>query len=84
MSEAAKWFLKAAEQGHPRAQLKIGLMYDKGEGVKQDPVEAAKWYRRAASQGYAPAQFNLGFAYDTGDSLAAPRGRCCRRGTSAR
>ena len=48
--EAAKWFLKAAEQGNAEAQLNIGLMYDNGEGVQQDKMEAAKWYRKAAEQ----------------------------------
>ena len=50
-AEAFKWFRKAAEQGHAKAQYNLGLMYDKGQGVPQDYAEAVKWYRLAAEQG---------------------------------
>ena len=35
-AEAAKWFLKAAEQDFPLAQFNLGLMYVGGIGVPQD------------------------------------------------
>lgn len=41
--EAAKWYLKAAEQGHKIAQLKTGRMYLEGRGVQQDYIEAWAW-----------------------------------------
>ena len=59
--EAMKWFLKAAEHGHARAQNAIGRMYNFGEGVKQDYQEAMKWYLKAAEQGDAHAQHNIGY-----------------------
>jgi hypothetical protein len=31
-----RWWLKAAEQGHPDAQYKLGHAYSDGEGVGQD------------------------------------------------
>jgi TPR repeat protein len=37
---------KAADQGNAPAQIRLGFMYAKGEGVAQDYVEAAKWYRK--------------------------------------
>lgn len=40
---AAKWFHKAAEQGEPRAQNYLGMIYEKGDGVKKDPVAAHMW-----------------------------------------
>ncbi len=55
-----------ARQGDANAQLFVGLMYDKGQGVPQDYAEAAKWYRKAAEQGYAAAQYNLGIMYYKG------------------
>ena len=58
-AEAMKWYLKAANQGSLAAQYNIGIMYDKGQGVKQDYSEANKWYQKAAEQGYTPAQSNL-------------------------
>ena len=68
--EAVKWFRKAAEQGHAKAQFNLGLCYDEGNGVTKDPVEAVKWYRKAAEQGDAKAQYNLGFCYYNGSGVA--------------
>ncbi|MDA9260795.1 sel1 repeat family protein, partial [Puniceicoccaceae bacterium] len=68
--EAAKWYRKAAEQGHVEAQYNLGYMYDFGYGgVPEDDTEAVKWYRKAAEQGYAQAQYNLGMAYYYGHGV---------------
>ena len=45
------------------------MMYQKGEGVKQDLSEAAKWYRKSAEQGKASAQLNLGMMYISGRGI---------------
>ena len=47
-SETWKSCQQAAEQGHPMAQYIFGVMYSKGDGVKQDDGEAVKWFRKAA------------------------------------
>lgn len=47
---ASLWFRKAAEQGHPAAQNRLGVMYERGEGVSPDLIEAYKWYTLAAEQ----------------------------------
>jgi TPR repeat protein len=57
-----------AEGGDAAAQFNVGLLYDTGQGVPEDPAAAAHWYRLAADQGYAKAQLNLG------DLYAADRG----------
>jgi TPR repeat protein len=62
----AAWYQKAADQGDAAAQCNLGVMYEKGRGVKKDETEAVKWFQKAADQGNAPAQFNLGFMYKTG------------------
>ena len=49
-----------ALQGHADAQINLGVMYDYGKGVVEDPEVAAHWYRRAAEQGNVSAQYNLG------------------------
>ena len=59
-AEAMKWYRKAADQGHARAQFNLGFMYYDYKGVRQNYAEAMKWYRKAAGQGHARAQFNLG------------------------
>jgi hypothetical protein len=55
-----------AEQGFAQAQINLGLMYTKGEGVPEDDAEAVRWYRLAAEQGFAQAQINLGYQYSNG------------------
>jgi TPR repeat protein len=50
-AEAAKYFRKAAEQGHVSAQNNLGVMYANGQGVTKDNYEAVKWFRKAAAQG---------------------------------
>lgn len=50
-TEAARWWLKSAEQSFPDAEMAIGDLYYKGEGVSQDYASAFKWFRRAALHG---------------------------------
>jgi TPR repeat protein len=58
--EAAKWFRKAAEQGHAKAQYFLYSLYRDGLGVAQDPTEASKWLHKAAVGGSDSAQYSLG------------------------
>ena len=55
-----------ASQGDVKAQVNLGELYSKGEGVPQDYEKAAQWYEKAAAQGFASAQVNLGVLYDKG------------------
>ena len=55
-----------AERGHPRAQYRLGKMYEYSRGLTQNDVKAVKWYTKAANQGVAAAQYKLGFMYDNG------------------
>jgi TPR repeat protein len=66
---AMKEWLPLAERGDADAQLNIGIMYERGDGVSQNVMEASKWYRLAADQGNAQAQNNLGFLYDNGEGV---------------
>lgn len=65
--EAYEWFEKAAEQGHPEAQYKLGLCYGEGKGVPFNSNEKAKWLRLAAEQEYVDAQVDLGMSYFSED-----------------
>lgn len=58
--EAYKWYLKAAECGHPCAQYFVALMYNEGRGVDKDDFMAARWLRRAAVRGNKNAQYLFG------------------------
>jgi TPR repeat protein len=46
---AADFYLRAAAQGDPFAQSRLGLIYDKGHGVPQDVVLSYKWLDLAAA-----------------------------------
>ncbi len=59
----------AAENGDADAQLRLGVMYDNGQGVAQDYAEAMTWFRRAAAQGNAGAQVALGVMYAGGQGV---------------
>jgi len=54
---------KSAEQGNATAQNRLGLLYNQGQGVPQDPLLAKQWFEKAAEQGDAGAQVNLGTLY---------------------
>jgi hypothetical protein len=36
--EAARWYRKAADQGHAQAQNNLGTMFEQGRGVAQSDV----------------------------------------------
>jgi tetratricopeptide (TPR) repeat protein len=57
---AYRWYLQAAEDGLPRAQVRIGEYYQHGEGRPRDLAEALTWYRRAADAGSARGMDYLG------------------------
>lgn len=63
---ALKELRPLAEQGHAKAQLKLGIMYSQGQGVPQDYVQGAKWVRLAAEQGDVDAQYTLSRMYFEG------------------
>ena len=67
---AAKVMISLAEgTDHPYAELWLGTMYAKGQGVKQDYEKAAKWLRSASEKGIAAAQYKLGIMYSLGQGV---------------
>jgi TPR repeat protein len=67
---AARIVTKAAEAGNAVAQLRLALMYDQGDGLKQSAKAAFGWYSRAASQGEPESQNQLGLFYELGEGVA--------------
>jgi len=53
------WYLKAAEQGHVKAERNVGHCYHDGEGTEQDDEMAKKWLRKAAKDGSDDARDEL-------------------------
>ena len=58
-----------AAKGEPRAQYAIGLIYDRGKGVKQNKETAVNWYRKAAEGGLPQAQYSMGMHYAKGEGV---------------
>lgn len=58
LNEAARWWLKSAEQGYAPAQREYGLV-----SRPANTSVAERWMLRAAGQGDTEAQFLLGVAY---------------------
>jgi FimV-like protein len=48
---AFKAYLEAGEGGYGLAQLKLGEIYDNGDGVQRDYQTSLKWYQKAREQG---------------------------------
>ena len=69
-TEAVKWYKRAAEQGHVKAQHYLGRLYEDGNGVSKDLSEALRWYKKAADQGYDHAQWYLGLCYHEGKGVS--------------
>ena len=53
---AAGWYRKAADGGHARATLNLGVLHAEGRGVRRDAAEAARLYALAAARGDAKAR----------------------------
>lgn len=60
LTEAAKWYTRAAKGGHPAAQFALAAFYEAGAGVPQSAEKAAHWYRECANRGQPNCQFALG------------------------
>ena len=56
---AVRLFRPLAEQGNPKAQNQIGMMYRKGEGVQPSPARAFMWFSLSAGRGDAKAKAGL-------------------------
>lgn len=56
----ASW-RNVALRGNPEAQLRVGLLYERGEGTGQDMIEAYRWLKMASMQGGERAEAELNF-----------------------
>lgn len=64
---AVKYLERAAEAGHPNAQLLWGHRLSSGRGVAQDGAKAVEFYRRASDQGDAYAAYFMWKALREGE-----------------
>jgi hypothetical protein len=64
--DALRIWSASARTGDPTAEFNLGLLYDLGDAVPENPSTALKWYSLAGQAGLAGAQFNVGVMYDSG------------------
>lgn len=64
-AQSAKWYRKAAEQGHLEAQYELAGSYYYHIGEKFDVNEAMRWWHKSASNGNISSQHALGQLYQT-------------------
>ncbi|MCC7529173.1 MAG: sel1 repeat family protein [Candidatus Melainabacteria bacterium] len=58
-----------AENGHPKAQHVLGMLYQNGLGVEKDIKLAIYWLEKAAEQGLKEAESYLGHLYLDGKNV---------------
>ncbi|MDF1837928.1 MAG: tetratricopeptide repeat protein, partial [Planctomycetota bacterium] len=72
LTQAVRWFEKAAEAQVPEAWTFLGTMAWHGEGQDKDAARAERLYRLAAEAGESQAVFNLSYLFDErGESAKA-------------
>jgi TPR repeat protein len=69
LSEAVKWYRRAADFGLIEALINLGRMHESGLGVARNYSEAVKFYRIAAGKGDTEGQYNLGRMYEEGKGV---------------
>ena len=63
---ALREWSESAIAGDVKAQFGVGMLYDFGHGVPQDPEATVVWCRWAAEQGHPSAQLFLANSYEQG------------------
>ncbi len=71
-TRAVELFEKAANAGHVRAQINLGILYMRGLGVPRDLVNARAWLEKAAASGDPQALYTLGRALSEGTEQIPP------------
>jgi uncharacterized protein len=59
-TKALKILRELSDQGDPKAQNDVGIMYEMGQGTRGNFKIAETYYEKSAAQGYADGQCNLG------------------------
>jgi TPR repeat protein len=60
---------ESAVSGLADAQYRLGMSYEKGNGVEKNMLEAMRLYRLAADQNHTSAQYQLGKCFEFGSGV---------------
>src|SRR4051812_28364713 len=70
LTQAAGWYVRAADLGHPKAALKLAhLSRDGGPGLKPDGRLAVTYFEKAGDAGNAGALNEIGLMYLKGSAV---------------
>ena len=67
---AAPLYQQLADAGRASAMVRLGAMYETGQGVAQDDVQAVAWLRKASENGNSEGMVSLGWMYLQGRGVA--------------
>lgn len=70
LTQAAKWYQRAADAGVTPAEYRLASLYEKGTGVGRDLAKARTLYQQAAEKGNASAMHNLAVMLASGGGAA--------------
>jgi TPR repeat protein len=66
LRQAKKWCHKAASKGDPKAQYRLGAMYERGKGFSQNWSKALDFYEKARANASNNATYRLAHMYLNG------------------
>jgi enhanced entry protein EnhC len=69
MKKAVHIYQRLSKKQDPRAELKLGYMYQKGIYFSKDTKKAFYWYQQSANHGNKIAQYQLGEMYLLGQGV---------------
>ena len=72
-SKAREVWLPLAERGYAKAQVALGRMYARGDGVRRDFAQSQRWFKAAARQKDDQGMLYLGKMYLNGDGVQKDR-----------
>jgi TPR repeat protein len=80
-ARALGWYVKAAEQQLPEAEMALSGWYLCGlEGIlRQSDLEAFLWAQKAADQGHASAEYAVGYLLEHGIGVTEPSREMARK-----
>lgn len=72
LQEAVRWYVRAADLGYDRAQLRLGRLFrDGAEGVPQNGQLAEQYFKKAGDGGNVAAMNEIGLMYLKGKGVTA-------------
>ena len=66
LTEAARWYSKAANKRNNEARAALASLYETGRGVQKDEIKASALFLEGARHGHLWSQYKIGTRYEEG------------------